>query len=90
MSRADALVELLTATLGTLPGRRVFARMPVHTTVRDHDVGLLDTVRRVAPAGVAAVDFGAIVPDDEFVSAAHLDERGHARLAAAVADLLAR
>jgi hypothetical protein len=75
----ELIGETVTA-LASLPGRRLFVQAPVHSGSRRYH-GFAKARRRFEAAGVEAFDLSARIPDEDFLTAAHLDEEGHARLA---------
>lgn len=85
-----ALRDITLDALAGVGARRLVVRMPVHSTLQGHNPAWLPNVARAAVSrGVEAIDLRAVLPDDVFHTATHLDAAGHERLANVLAELLA-
>jgi hypothetical protein len=74
--------------LASLPGRRLFVQAPVHSRSRQYR-GFAKARRRFEAAGVETFDLSARIPDEDFLSAVHMDAEGHARITDLLLSILA-
>lgn len=85
------LVDELAETLAELPGRRIFALMPSHSTT-NHDFPSFP--RRAGAhfeaAGVESWDLSGVVEDRHFITVSHMKETGHEAFAHVLAERLSR
>jgi len=87
---SPALRDVVVDALAAHDGRAIVVRMPVHSTLQGHHPAWLPRLaRRATRLGVESVDLRHALPDDVFQTASHLDARGHARLAAMLAEIVA-
>jgi hypothetical protein len=83
------LVEESAHALGTIPGRRIFARMPSHSMTNTDFPSFVKRAGVYFEAEGAEVwDLRQLIDDDGFITVSHLNERGHAALAHALAERL--